>query len=163
MGVTGRFVELNTNMNYVIQLLLENQNLLKLLYYNDNNPLSQPDIINPKSLLFNHIYPLPKIADVAENQKSIISVMFSNAHLNREGNIKLKDYKIIFYIMSHIDLWKVSGGIRPLLISHELDNIFNEKSVKQFVGRILFGDWIYKEFNNKYYGYYLTYDISNFN
>lgn len=159
---TGRFIELNNNMNYIIQLLLKNQNLLKFLYYNDYNPLSQPDISNPKSLLFNNIYPLPKIQEATEEQKSIISVILSNAHL-RDDNIKLKDYKIIFYIMSHIDLWTISGGIRPLLISHELDTIFNEIKVSQFVGKVLFGDWIPKEFNNKFYGYYMSYEVTNFN
>ena len=41
--------ELGVNLQYIIKRLFANQNLLKLLYYTDKDPLSQPDL-TPKQI-----------------------------------------------------------------------------------------------------------------
>lgn len=160
--MSGRFSELGTNINYVIQELLKDQDLMKLLFYNNETPLSSPDIVNPSALLFNNIFPYPKLPLVEENQKAIITVMFSNARLN--SNIKFKDYKLIFNIMCHVDLWKIRGGLRPYEIAQRIDNIFNEKrGTSLSIGKVIFDDFIYREYNQKFNGFYLCYSLTDFN
>ena len=161
---TGRFQELNTNIMYVIEQLYTSQNLLKLITYDDDSPLSisKSDIIKPSSLLFDRIYPLPKIPDAQTQQKTIVTVIFSHAKL--DSNIKFKKYKLIFNIISHIDIWKISEGLRPYLIAEEIDNIFNElRGTQLSIGKVLFSDFVNVNYSNYYYGYQLVYDISSFN
>jgi hypothetical protein len=158
----GRFSELGSQINYVIQLLLQSQNLMKLVKYDDPNPLSQPIVTNPSSLLFDRIFPIPKVPQAIETQKTIVTVTFSNAVL--DNTEKMKDYKLIIAIISHIDIWRINGNIRPFVIANEIDSILNEKrGTRLTTGSVIFDSWIYREWNEKFCGYYLTYNLKNIN
>jgi hypothetical protein len=158
----SRFSELGTNIVGVIERLLEDKELLKLLYYECEDPLSQPDVPNPNSLIFNNIYPLPKIPEVEESQKSIVSIIFSDAKLSK--NLKFKDYKVYFDIMVHIDLWRIKGSIRPYEIAQRIDDVFNElRGTELSTGNINFCGFRSVRYNNVYYGFTLSYDVTNFN
>jgi hypothetical protein len=158
----SRFSELGTNIVEIIQRLLESEELLKLLYYEDDDPLSKPDVPNPNSLLFNNIYPLSKIPEAEEKQKSIISIIFTDAKLSK--NQKFKDYKIYFDIMVHVDLWRIKGSIRPYEIAQRIDDIFNElRGTELSTGKVNFCGFRSIRYNNVYHGFTLSYDVTNFN
>lgn len=158
----GRFSELGQNVKFVTEELLKDADLLKLLTYNSSTPLSQLNVNNPKSLLFNKIYPVYKIPTVEEKEKSILTYVFSNAKLT--DNVKFKEYKLIFNIICHIDLWTIKDSIRPYEIAERIDNIFNEKRGTQLsIGKVIFEDFIYREYNSKFAGFYLCYKLVDFN
>ena len=48
----SRFKELNNNINQILAQVIQNQNLCKLLSYDDNDPLSMSNIFDNTSLLF---------------------------------------------------------------------------------------------------------------
>lgn len=159
----GRFSELNKNINYVTELLLTNQNLLKLIKYNDTNPLSHSDISDPYELLFKNINPQPKSVRAVEEKTTYLNYVFSNLKLN-DKNFKFKDSKVFFYIISHNDIWAINGGIRPNQIVEEIDNTLNERrGTSLSIGKVIFGDCIYREFSDNFSGYVLTYDLCDFN
>lgn len=159
----GRFQELNQNVVYLYELFLSNQNLCKLLYYNESSPLSQPDIEDTSILLFDKLLPQPKSVDTINGESTILSYVFSNAKFTH-GNIKFKDSKLILQIISHLNLWKIDEGNRVYLIAEEIDKTLNElQNTPLSIGRVLFSDWIYREYSNQYCGYYLTYDLCDFN
>ena len=138
----GRFSELNQNVNYVAELLLENENLMKLIKYDTSDPLSSTPVTTPNSLLFDRIFPTPKSVNAITEKKTLLTYVFSNGKL--ENNLKFKKSKLIFNIISHIDLWKINGNIRVYSIIDELDNIFNElRSSKLSIGKVLFSDLLY--------------------
>ena len=159
---TGKFTELGTNIIYVLNEILDSENLIKLIKHDVYDPLSQPIEATPASLIFNRIYPIPKIPDAQEQKKTILTATFSNAILS--NNIKIKDYKLIFCIISHIDLWRVKDNLRPYLIAQEIDQIFNEKRGTQLsLGKVMFDSFIYRQWNEIFCGYHLSYDISSLN
>jgi hypothetical protein len=158
----SRFLELGTNVTLAIEELLADQDLLKLLKYDSSTPLSQSDIATPSDLLFDRIFPYPKIPTAQEEQKTMLTLMFSSGHLN--NNIKFKTYKMVFNIICHVDLWRISGNIRPYMILHRIDTIFNEKRGSPFsLGKILFDGFQYREYNEKFSGFYLCYELTDFN
>lgn len=159
----GRFQELNKNVMYLSELFLSNQNLCKLLYYNESSPLSQPDIEDTSLLLFNKLLPQPKSVDAINEKNTILTYVFSNAKLNR-NNLKFKDSKLIIQIICHLSLWKIDEGNRVYLIAEEIDKILNElRNTKLSIGNVLFDSWVYREYSDQYCGYYLTYDLCDFN
>lgn len=148
----------------MVEILLSSQNLCRLLYYDNENPLSKsnPDIDNTSILLFNNIYPLPKPPTPQENEKSYLTIHLTKAK-RTDGN-SFKDYKLIIGIVCHINLWKISGGLRPLLISHEIDELFNKKRDENLsIGQVLFDDWVYQSYSDYFCGYYQVYNLTNFN
>ncbi len=157
----GRFSELNDNVTYIKNLLLQNQNLLKLIYYDNANPLGGATITNTNSLMFTRIFPQPKTISPAEGEKTILTYVFSNAKLHKA---KFKNNKLILNIICHINLWKIDDGIRPYLITEEIDGIFNELTNSQLsVGNVSFNDWLYREYSNEFCGYMLIYNLCDFN
>lgn len=161
----GRFATLNKNITYINELLMKNQNLCRLLYYNNfDDPLSpsHPDI-NTSILLGKNILPYPKSPNSIQEKNSILTCVFSGIKPTR-SNFKFSDGKIVFNILCNIEKWAISEGIRPYLISEELDNIFQElRNTELSMGKVLMGDWIYREYSDTYCGYYCTYEIVNSN
>lgn len=161
--MANRFSDLGKDINLVIDYMMKDEKLLKLLANDTYDPLSSTPISKPSKLLFDRIYPIPKIPITEEKEKSLITVAFSNAKSNKR-NLKFKDYKLIFTIMCHIDLWQIKDSLRPYEIASRLDNIFNEKRATEIsIGKIIFSEWSYREWNEKFCGYYLVYDICDFN
>lgn len=160
--MVGKFTELGSNLVYVVNQLLDSDDLIKLIKYDVSEPLSKPIEATPTVLLFDRIYPIPKVPTVQEDKKTILSIIFSNAILS--DNIKIKDSKLIFWIMCHIDLWAVRDNLRPFLIASEIDKIFNEKRGSQLsIGKVLFNSFVYREWDNRFCGYQLIYDVSALN
>lgn len=155
------FSELGSDINYVINLLLGSQNLLKLLYYQSSTPLSQPDITTPKSLIMTNIFPFPKIPKVEQEEISVVDILFTGGKPN--GNIGFKNSKLIFYIICHINTWLVSGTIstlRPYEIANEINSIFeNRRNSQLTLGQVLFDSWDYVVWNNMFCGYVLSYKL----
>ncbi len=159
----ARFEELDENINKVMMKLIESQNLCKLLYYDtghDEDPLSKPDIQDMSSLLFDRIYPLPKIPNIEESTSSLLTVFFDEIRLSE--NINFKGTILSFTILCHIDLWRMPGKLRPYSIKHEIDKIFNEQRVIG-IGKMQFERSRFTWANEKYSGYRLDYRIYDFN
>lgn len=151
----SRFKHLNTNINNILLHLLNNQNLCKLLYYNSSDPLSEPDIDDPSSLLFNKIYPLPKIPDTTSEAGTILCVFFDHFILPN-SNTGVKSGTITIDIISHIDLWRLDGMIRPFSILHEIDSIFNQERIAG-VKELQFDRGSFLYINESFAGYQVRY------
>lgn len=156
----SRFKELNDNLMKILETLLSSQDLCKLLYYTNDNPLEQPDIQDTTSLLFNKIYPYPFTPNVQDEATSIINVVLTNFRLNQ--NRSFKDGEICFNILCHINLWKISGGLRPYSILKEIDELFNGERIVG-IGKLEYKNNGLLWANEKYCGYSLVYRINSIN
>lgn len=159
------FSELNAVLNLSCSMLLENQNLCKLLYYYPEetnyqfNPLTQPDIQDTSSLLMKHIYPLPKIPDAETEQICFIDVTISGGK-PCDTNPRFREVTLGFDIICHLDTWIIKGGFRPLSIVHEIDSMFNFQETKMdILNRPIANPLIPKNYSNMFYGYHLSYDL----
>ena len=158
---------LDENMTNIMLKMISSQNLCKYLYYTSKNPLIEPDIKDAGMLLLNNIFPIPKIPTVEENASSIINVVLDNFTLHKTA---YKNSMIIFNIMVHIDLWlinelindEVKNKIRPFKILNEMDILFNGQRVVG-IGKLEINNCKWLIYNDKYYGYLLSYNVTEFN
>ncbi len=128
--------EVGENLMKIIRRLMVNQTLLKMLYYTDKDPLSQPDI--PEDIIKHDIYNkliriIPKLAPV-EDGKSIISIKVDSAEKN--FNTEFRDVKIIVEVFVPITQWFLkSDNLRPYIILGEVQKSLEGKSING-MGRI---------------------------
>jgi len=139
--------------------VLQNQNLCKLINYNTSNPLNEPDLDDPSSLLFQKIYPLPKLPDTDTEKCSFLNIFFDDFRL---PNLGVKEGYINFDVICHIDLWRIDGMIRPFSILHEIDEMFNYERIAG-IRKLLFDRVKYLYVNEKYTGYRASYKITSGN
>ena len=157
----SRFQELNENIMSVLLKMIDNQNLCKLLNYNSYSPLSEADIPDTSSLLFDKIHPFPFTPKVDSVATSQINVMFDNFQIGKD-NPAFKNNQLTFIILCHSLLWRMDGILRPFAIMKEIDTLFNYTNgigigKMQFVSGNLM--WV----NENYSGYRVSYKIYDFN
>lgn len=155
------FSELNVCINEIMSRVLENQDLCKYLYYNDPDPLSNPDISDTKILISNNIFPLPKDPDSITDEISLLNIYF---YSGKHGDIN-KGFKceyLVFDIICHLDIWMIKNGIRPYYISNKIDEIFNDKRIPILgFSKPIFDFWVQKKYSNYFYGFNLMYRLYN--
>src|SRR5665648_1134780 len=115
----SRFLELNDNITTVLIKLTSNQNLCKLLYYNSYDPLSEVDINDTFSLVFDKIHPFPFTPNIDGIATSQINVLFDDFQLGKD-NPAFKNNRLTFIIMCHSDLWRMDSMLRPFAIMKEI-------------------------------------------
>jgi len=154
------FNNLNNSIMVALQLLLADQDLCKLLYYAEPNPLSQPNIPDTDILLMRNIFPLPKEPDSDKDQNTILCVYFYESQPYH--NSGFRKVWICFDIICHLNAWMIDGGIRPYAISNKIDALFNNHIVPELsINAMYFEDWVNRKYSHYFYGYHLSYRLSN--
>ena len=159
------FNELDEILNMAVSMLLQNDNICKLLYYYPSskdlkfNPIAQPKIENTSSLLLDKIYPMPKMPDAETGQICFVDVNLAGGEPMRT-NTGFRRIELVFDIVCHLDSWVIKGGYRPLKIMSEIDALFNNQSsdlpIENKPQPLPF---IPKNYANKFYGYQLRYEL----
>jgi hypothetical protein len=140
--------------------MITSQNLCKYLQYTSKDPLSEPDIADTSTLLFNRIFPVPKLPST-EDAGSFLTVIFEDIRLGNQ-NPNFKNSLISFRIICHIDEWRMNGALRPYALMNEIDELFNDQNVVG-IGKMKFDRSTFLYANAKYMGYRLDYKIYDFN
>jgi hypothetical protein len=155
------FSTLNSSIMVALQLLLADQELCKLLYYGEPNPLSQPNIPDTNILLMKNIFPLPKEPDSEKDQKALVCAYFYESEPYRK-NSGFRQVWLCFDIICHIDVWMIDDGLRTYSISNRIDAMFNNRIVPELsINAMYFETWIQRKYSNYFYGYHLAYRLSN--
>lgn len=134
--------EVGENMMRIVKRLMANQTLLKMLYYTDKDPLSQPDI--PQDIIRNEIYQklikIVPILDPTETARSVISVVTRGGEKNEE-NDQFRDVWIRVEVYVPNTQWFIkSDNLRPFVIMGEIQKTLEGKSING-MGRIEGGDF----------------------
>lgn len=123
--------DLGRNCQKIIKRLLSNQNLLKLLYYEDKDPLSHKDL-TPEQIKEDIEEKLIKVVPRVgpkETAKSLITLRVIHGEKNEE-NDNFRD--VVFTIESFVPLsqWIIKDiNLRPFAIMGEIERSLNKKSV----------------------------------
>lgn len=161
----SHFKELNLYINNVLEMLVQNQNLCKYLYYDtkpDEDPLSKPNLTEEQriGLLFKHIFPLPKLpSDSKVDASSYLTVFFDN--IEKGGSIYFKDSILTFNVFCHLDLWRIPDRLRVYSIMEEIDLMFNNQSTVG-IGKTQFQRSRLFSVNKDFAGYTITYRLVDF-
>ena len=153
MNKNSKFELLSKNTMVLIDEILKNQNLLKLIDSNSRRPLQESDIVKVGTLVWNKIIPAPFTGDVPENQETNLRIYFPDGRL--ENRVVL-DTNIVFQTVMHKELWQIFKGenkaMRPYEIMSEIVNMFENKSICT-LGVLHFKRFDYK-YIDKDYGLY---------
>lgn len=133
------FLSVEKDMSIIIDLLLKNNRLKKLLYYTSSDCLDQPNLTDDQTLSMfgKQIKMVPKLQVDGEILNYII-VSFDN--FTESKNPEFRDNIIEFDIICHFNQWQMRDfQLRPYRIAAELDTMFNKKHLTgigtlQFLG-----------------------------
>lgn len=123
--------EMGENLQTIVKRLLANQTLLKLLYYTDKDPLSQPELSQEiiQKEVFNHLVKIVPKLDPTETAKSVIAFrVVKGAKLTE--NDEFQRLQINFEIFVPLTQWVMkSDSLRPFLIMSELEKSLDGKII----------------------------------
>ena len=134
--------EIGLNLQKIMQRLLANQNLIKLLYYNNKNPLAENDIpldtVN-KEIKGKLIKIVPYV-DTKETANSIVAIRVEGGDINLI-NSEFRDITIVVENFVPFTEWTIKdSNLRPFAIMGEIQKSLKDKSVNG-LGKISGGDF----------------------
>lgn len=124
------FLTTDKDLALIFQKILENQRLLKMLYYTERDALKAPDLTPEQkmSMIGTHLRIVPQLL-VDKECPNYVIVSFDNYRPNAH-NPEYRDCTIEFDILCHPDHWNLGNfQLRPHKIAGEIDSMFNKKKL----------------------------------
>ena len=123
------FLSINKDMRLLVDKILSNERLKKLLYYTTKDALNKPKLTEEESLsLFGkQIKVVPKLY-VDGSVLTYMIISFDN--FVESGNPQFRDNIIEFDIICHFDQWALQDfDLRPYRIAAELDSMLDKQKL----------------------------------
>lgn len=134
--------EIGVNLHKIINRLLNNDDLVKLLYYTDKDPLSQPvlsDEQKKKEIFEKLIKVVPRVGP-KENAQSSVVVRVAGGKKDLENN-EFRNISIIFDVFIPLTQWFLKDdNLRPFKILGEIEKSLNGKTING-LGKMSGGDF----------------------
>lgn len=127
------FLSLEKDMKILVDNIMENNRLKKLLYYTTKDCLNKPNLTEDQTLeLFgNQIKIIPKFK-IDHTVLNYLVISFDNFMTNY-SNPEFRDNTISFDIICHLDQWQLNDfELRPYRIAAEIDSLLSQKSLTNF-------------------------------
>ena len=124
------FLSTDKDLSLIIKKIMENQRLLKMLYYTQKDCLNGKDLTQPQiiSMLDKQIKIVPKI-EISEDCPNYIIISMDNFVPN-ENNDEFRDCTISIDILCHPDHWNMGNfQLRPYKIAGEIDAMLNNQKL----------------------------------
>lgn len=152
--------ELGPNLQKIVVRLQSNQKLLKLLYYADKDPYSQPDLTQEqiqKEVFEKLIKVVPRVGP-KETAQSLISLRVVNGVTNR-GNSEFRDIGLGVEVFVPLTQWVIKdSNLRPFSIMGEIQKSLNGKVING-MGKIQGGDFSLNFLTEEISCYEMTFDF----
>lgn len=134
------FMSVEKDLTIIVDKILQDERLKKLLFYTSNDALSRPKLTDEQSIgLFGkNIKIVPKLY-IDGSVLAYIIISFDHFTLN-DTNPEFRDNLVTFDIICHFDQWQLEDfQLRPYRIAAELDTLFNNQHLTgiglfQFLG-----------------------------
>lgn len=133
--------EIGPNLQKIVKRLQSNQNLLKLLYYTDKDPLNNPDLTSEqiKNEIFEKLIKIIPRVGPKETAKSLISIRVVRGRANE--NDEFEDIQINMEIYVPLTQWIIKDiNLRPFSIMGEIQKSLLGKTIDG-LGRMSGGDF----------------------
>ena len=134
--------DIGVNAQYIVKRLLANQNLLKLLYYTDKDPLSHEDLTQEQiqNEIFEKLVKIVPRVGPKETAHSIIAVRIARAR-GLASNNEFKNVNISIEVFVPMTQWIIKDtNLRPFAIMGEVQNSLNGKKIEG-LGKLTGGDF----------------------
>jgi hypothetical protein len=134
--------ELGENLQKIIKRLLANDDLVKLLYYEDVDPFSQPVLSTEqkeKEVFEQLIKTVPRVG-TKDTAKSVIVVYVQRAN-KIPGNREFKNVRILVDVIVPLTQWYIKDtNLRPFAILGNIQESLDDKTING-LGKIFGGDF----------------------
>ena len=123
------FLSMEKDTGIIINEILKNNRLKKLLYYTTSDAMEKPNLTEDESLslLGTNIKIVPKLY-VDGSVLNYILINFDN--FTPSENPEFRDNTVQFDIVCHFDQWNLRDyALRPYKIAGEIDSMFNLKKL----------------------------------
>lgn len=155
--------ELGVNLQKIISRLLANDNLVKLLYYTDRDPLSQPALAaeeKSQKIFENLIKITPRVLEDDTNQSHVV-VYITNGSKQGE-NSDFVDITITVDVITPLEAWVIKdSNLRPFAILGEVQKSLEGKTING-LGVIRGGDFELTRLTDKTSIHSQTFEITNY-
>ncbi len=134
--------DIGINGQKIISRLMANQNLVKLLYYTDKDPLNHPDLTDDqlRDEVFEKLIKIVPRVGPKETSHSIISVRFTRGRQNVVNN-EFKNVTISVEVFVPLTQWIIKdSNLRPFAIMGEIQKSLDGKKIDG-LGRMTGGDF----------------------
>ena len=124
--IESSFLAMEKDFALITNKMIQNQRLLKLLYYTQPDAQKGKDLTAQQihSMIHKQIRIVPKI-DIDQNCPTMVIISFDNFTPNAK-NPKFRDCTINFDVLCHPDHWNLGNfQLRPYKIIGEIDAMFN--------------------------------------
>lgn len=136
------YIELGENLQKIVKKLMENQNLLKLLYYTDKDPLSQPNLTSEqkKEEVFEKLIKIVPRVGPKDTAQSLISMRVVHGDTIPQ-NKEFMNITLAFEVFVPLTQWMIKDtNLRPFAILGEIKKSLDGCLVNG-LGRIDGGDF----------------------
>ena len=155
--------ELGPNLQKIITRLQADQNLLKLLYYTDKDPLSQTDLTQAqiKEEIFDTLIKIVPRISPTETAKSIVAMRVIGGDTN-DDNDEFRDITINFEIFVPLTQWLIKdANLRPFCIMGRILKDLRGKTIDG-LGRFTGGNFTLNFLTEEMSCYEMTFSITTY-
>ena len=134
--------DIGVNAQYIIKRLLANQNLLKLLYYTDKDPLNHEDLTKEQiqDEIFEKLIKIIPRVGPKETAHSIVVLRIARG-AGLATNSEFKNILISLEIFVPMTQWIIKDtNLRPFAIMGEIQKSLNNKKIEG-LGKLTGGDF----------------------
>ena len=158
-----RFAVMGDNTFKILNKLVNNQRICRLLKYQVRDPFSDKyEDVDGIELLNKQILAVPKVFDASTEKMAYIVAVFDNFVVN-QFNPDFKISTVRFDIACPYDEWVLDeNSLRPYLIMQEIDNMFNQGQMAG-IGNLQFHRADALTLSPQIGGYSMRYKINEFN
>lgn len=158
-----RFAVMGDNTFKILNKLVNNQRICRLLKYQVRDPFSDKyEDVDGIDLLNKQILAVPKVFDASTEKMAYIVAVFDNFVVN-QFNPDFKISTVRFDIACPYDEWVLDeNSLRPYLIMQEIDNMFNQGKLAG-IGNLQFHRADMLTLSPQIGGFSMEYKINEFN
>lgn len=155
--------DLGVNAQLIVKRLLANQNLLKLLYYTDKDPLSHEDLTAEQiqDEVFEKLIRIVPRVGPKETAHSIIAIRIARSR-GLVTNKEFKNVNIGIEIFVPMTQWIIKNtNLRPFAIMGEIQESLNGKKIEG-LGKMVGGDFDLNFLTEEISAYEQTFVITSY-
>ena len=152
--------ELGLSLQKIVKRLIENDNLIKLLYYENKDPLAQAALsseFKQKEIFEKLVKIVPQVGTNVDSKSKLI-VYITQGGKNSE-NKEFKNINITITILVPLSNWIIKDtNLRPFAILSEIQSSLDGKTING-LGRLSGGDFSLKMLTEEMSCYETTYSL----
>ena len=134
--------ELGENLQKIVKRLIANDDLVKLLHYEDADPLGRPALtpeVKEKEIFEKLIKTVPRVG-TKDTAKSIVVVYVQRA-AKIPGNKEFRNVRILVDVIVPLTQWYIKDtNLRPFAILGQIQSSLDDKTING-LGKISGGDF----------------------